>query len=150
MRDPQRLGRLGNPRAYLGAAHALALQREADVAAHAHMGIEREELKHEGDIALRRPEERNILAAKKDAPGCRKLEAGDHPEHCRLAASGRPQEAEELAVVHGEGRGFDGDEITEGFVKVLNLDFRHGPSPQSGNLVTMRNMTVPVRIVTNE
>ena len=36
----------------LGARHALRQQREADVLAHVHVRIEREELEHEGDVAL--------------------------------------------------------------------------------------------------
>ena len=36
------------------ARHALALQREADVLAHVHVRVEREELEDEGDVALRR------------------------------------------------------------------------------------------------
>src|SRR5262249_202410 len=90
------------------------------------MGIEREELEHERDIALRRPAEGDVLAVEKDAPGCRKLETGDHPERRRLAATRWSQEAEEFAVADREGRTLDGDEIAEGLVKSVDPDLRHG------------------------
>ena len=50
----RRNARVLDARLDLAARHALADQREADVLAHVHVRIEREQLEHEGDVALAR------------------------------------------------------------------------------------------------
>ena len=54
MVDAQEPRRLLDALADLGARHALAAQREADVLPHVHVRIEREQLEDEGDVALAR------------------------------------------------------------------------------------------------
>ena len=61
-------------------AHALAFQRKADVLAHVHVRIEREQLEHEGDVARRRAPQGDVLAVEQDLPGGRQLEPGDHAQ----------------------------------------------------------------------
>jgi hypothetical protein len=57
----------------LAARHTLALERKADVAAHVHVRIQREELEHESDIALRCAFECHVFAAEQDLAGRRQL-----------------------------------------------------------------------------
>ena len=61
--DPQNPRRLLDALPYLVAPHALASQRIGDVRAHVHVRVEREELEHERDVALRCPLEGHVLAA---------------------------------------------------------------------------------------
>ena len=58
-------------------------------------------------------------------PGGRQLEPGDHAERRRLAAAGRPEHDEELAVGDGEVRILHRDEVGEGLAQVLDADLGH-------------------------
>ena len=118
------------------------------LAAHVHVRIQREELEHEGDVALRRALERHVLAAQQDASRRRQLEAGDHPQRRRLAAARGPEQAEEFAVVHGERRIAHGGEIAERLVQMLDADLGH--RLYSGNFDTTMNNAVPASVVTND
>jgi len=71
VRNAQRARRLLDLAADLGASHALRDQREADVAPHVHVRIEREHLEHESDVARRRALEADILVAEEDLAGGR-------------------------------------------------------------------------------
>src|SRR3989475_709821 len=55
-----------NAPVHLLARRALALQRVGDVGAHVLVRVEGEQLEHEGDVALRRPLERDVAAAEQD------------------------------------------------------------------------------------
>ena len=112
----------------LGARHALALQREGDVLAHVHVRVEREELEDEGDVALGGALEGDVLAVEQDRSGGRQLQPGDHPERRRLAAAGRAEHDEELAVRDGEGRILHRDEFGELLSEVLDADLGHRAS----------------------
>ena len=130
-------------------AHAIALQREADVLPHVHMRIEREELEDEGNVARRRPIEGDVSAAEMNVAGRRQLQAGDHAEGGRLATARRPQHDEELAVGDDEGGVLHRDELAEGLVEMLDADLGHGAG-QSGKWLTMTNISVPARMVAND
>jgi hypothetical protein len=132
MLDVQEACRLLDPLPDLGIHHPLAFQREADVLAHIHVRIEGEELENEGDVAGGGAVEGDVLAGEQDAPRGRQLEPGDHPERRRLAAAGRPEHDEELAVLHGEIRLADGDEVAEGLVQLLDFDLGHLTRPGNG------------------
>ena len=67
--------------------HALRDQRKGDVPAHVQVRIEREQLKHEGDVALRGALPGDVFAAEEDLAARRQLEAGDHAQRRRLAAA---------------------------------------------------------------
>ena len=127
--DPQNPCRLLDALPYLVAPHALTSQRIGDVRAHVHVRVEREELEHERDVALRRPLEGHVLAAQHNAPGRRQLEPRDHPERRRLAAARGPEQAEEIAVAHGEGRVAHRGEPGEGLVQMLDTNFGHRATP---------------------
>jgi hypothetical protein len=136
--------------ANLGTLHPLAFERKTDIRAHRHVRIEREQLKDEGDVALRRALEGNVLVAEHDAARGRQLEPGDHPQRRRLAAARGPEQAEELAIRDGKTGIANCDEIAERLVQSLDPELGHRAPPQSGNLLTTMNITVPMRMVTKE
>ncbi len=115
----------------LGARHALGQQREADVLAHIHVRIEREELEHEGDVAFAGAAHRDVLAVEQDLAAGRQFEPGDHAKRRRLAAAGRPEHDEELAILDGEGGVLDRDERPEFLAQIFDPDFRHRPTPET-------------------
>ncbi len=100
-------------------------QRERDVAANVQVRVQREQLEHESDVAVRSALEADVLTAEEDLPRGRQLEPGDHAQRRRLAAAGRAEQAEELAIVDREGRVTHRDEVAESLVQVLDADLGH-------------------------
>ena len=66
----------------------------------------------------------------------RHLEAGDQPQQRGLAAAGRPEQREELAVGDVEAHAFDGAGLAEPLRHRLEAHARHGTTP-SGRLRAM-------------
>ena len=94
--------------------HAGHLEAEADIAAHAHMGIERIGLEHHGEAALGGRQIADVDAVDLDPAAGRVLEPGDQPQQGRFAATRRPDEDDELAGLDLEvDRGND-DVLAEG------------------------------------
>ena len=124
--------------------HALAEQRKADILPHIHMRIEREQLEHEGDVALGGALEGHVLAAEEDPAGGRQLEPGDHPSVVVLPQPDGPsrQKNEPSGMVKLES-------FTATKSPKLFAGFRPGsqPSAYSGNFETTMNITVPTSIV---
>ena len=125
MRDAQDARGFVDPAVDVVAQHRLRPERVGDVGSHVHVGIEREQLKHERDVALRGTLERHVLAAQQDPAGGGQLEAGDHPQRRRLAAAGGPEQTEEIAVRNGETRIAHRGERRERLVQVLDPDLGH-------------------------
>ena len=130
MIDPEEPRRLFHALARLPPARPLAAQRKADILPHIHMRIEREQLEHEGDVALRGAPERHILAVEEDLAGGRQLEPGNHPERRRLAAAGRPEKAEERALGNGEAQFLHRGEVAEHLAQFFDPDLSHRPIPE--------------------
>ena len=74
------------------------LQPEGHVLEHRHVRVERVGLEHHGDAALGRRQSVDALAADADLAGGDVLEPGDQAQQRGLAAAGRPDEDDELAV----------------------------------------------------
>ena len=130
--DPEEPRRLLHPRLDVGARHSLADEREGDVLPDVHVGVEREELEHEGDVALRRALEGDVLPVEQDAPGGRQLQPRNHPKRRRLAAARRAEHDKELAIRDRQVGILDGDEIAELLAEVLDADLGHRASPGNG------------------
>ena len=130
--DVQEARDLADALADLGAAGALGGQREGQVLAHVHVRVEREELEHEGNVALGRAQVGHVLAIEQDLAGGRDLQAGDHPQRRGLAAARRAEQHEELAVVHRQVGVVHRDEVAKGLVQVLDADLGHGVTPGNG------------------
>ena len=99
MLDLQRLGDGGHRLVALGLRHAAHLHAEGDVLADRHVRIERVGLEHHRDVALRRVQIVDDLAADADLAGGDRFEPGDGVEQRRLAAAGRADEHEEAALL---------------------------------------------------
>ena len=63
-----------------------------------HVRVERVALKDHRDVALLRRQIGDVPAADEQAAARRGLQPGDHPQHRALAAAGRPDQDDELAV----------------------------------------------------
>src|SRR5208282_2691340 len=104
-------------------------KREGDVAAHAHMRIERIGLEHHGEPALRRADVGHILGVDQDLTGSDVLEPGDEAKERRLAAAGRAHEHRELAILDVEVDAVDDADGAERLANGLELNAAHGCFP---------------------
>ena len=88
------------------------------------------------DVALVGRQPGHVLALQLDQAGGGHLEAADHPQRRGLAAAGRPQEREELAVLDIEVDVVDGGAVAEALddVHEMDVDLRHGPARLLGSL----------------
>ena len=93
----------------------MAAESEFDVLADGEMREQRVVLEDRADVALVRFQMLDGCVIEADFAGGRVLEAGDHSESCGLAAAGRSEEREELAVVERERDGVDGEVAGEAF-----------------------------------
>ena len=75
------------------------LEREAEIFADGEMRVERIALENHRDVALARRQAVGDRAADCEHPAGDRLEAGDHAQRRRLAASGRPDQHQEFAVL---------------------------------------------------
>ena len=83
----------------LRARQAGHFQAERDVAADAHVRIERVGLEHHRQAALRRRNVHHVLAVDQDFAAGDVLKSGDQAQQRRLPAAGRPDENHEGAVL---------------------------------------------------
>ncbi len=81
-------------------------------------------LEHHVDRPPVRRHAGDVLALQQEAALAWCFEAGEHPEKRGLAATGRPEQREELSLVDIEAQVVDGDEIAEPLRNVLELDER--------------------------
>ena len=86
----------------LGARHAAHHQAEADVLAHAHMREQGIVLEHHAEAALFRPQVVDAALVEPDAAAGRRQQAGDDVQGRRLAAAGRAEQGDELALGDGQ------------------------------------------------
>ena len=101
------------------------LQAEADIAAHAHMRIERVGLEDHRQAALGRRHVDDVDAVDEDLAGGHVLQAGDQAKQRGLAAAGRTDEDDERAVVDLEIDIVDDVNAAEALVDALELDLPH-------------------------
>ena len=94
------------------------------VVAHRHVGEQRVMLEDRVDVALVGRRLGHVGAFEPDGPLGGRLEPGDHPQRGGLAAPGRPEHREELALGNGEVRVGDGDVIAEALRDMVDLDDR--------------------------
>ena len=98
-REPGERERLGDARGRSAARRApAALEPEGDVLADGHVREERVVLEDHAEAAALGRGGRDVLAVDEDAPRVGRLEAGDQPQHRRLAAAGGTEERDDLAL----------------------------------------------------
>ena len=130
--DPQR--RRHRPHLALGLGLRLAgrPQREGDVLEGGQVRIEREQLEHEGDVALARRQILHRLPVDGDVAGVDRLEPGDGAQRRGLAATGGAEQHHELAVGDLEVQLADDVVRAEILLDVAEPDRRHHSSSGSG------------------
>ena len=108
---------------------ACLLQPKPHIVAHGEMRIERVGLEHHGDAALGRRRVDDVDAIDQHLAGGRILQPGDDAQQGGLAAAGRPDENDELAVVHVEVDALQHIDLAEGFRYILDLEGAQGEVP---------------------
>ena len=104
-------------------------QAVGEVLRNGQMRIQRVVLEDHGDVAVARREVRDISVADRDRPARDLFEPRDHAEQRRLAAPGRPDQDEELAVRDVEAHAVDGaDTAAELLRHLLDRDLGHARS----------------------
>ena len=83
-------------------------------------------LENHSEIAVARLKIVHDASVDADIPGGRILEAGNHAQSGRLAAAGRPDEDDELAVFDGEVQVLDRLNGAERFIEIAQFDTCHG------------------------
>ena len=81
-----------------GRRHAARTQGELDVVRHRHVPEQRVVLEHETDLAQPRIEAGHVLAVQDDSAAIHRRQARDCAQERALAAAGRSQQDEELAL----------------------------------------------------
>ena len=104
------------------------LEAEGDVLGHRHVGEERVGLEDHADIALVRPQARDIASVDADLAGGRLLEARHHAQGRGLAAARGPEEGDELPALDRDVEMLHPGLGAEDFPQVLDLEEFHGGS----------------------
>ena len=133
----------------LGGGYPPHLQAESHVPSDAHVGIEGVGLEHHGQIPFLGRQVIDHLAADEDLAPVRFLQPGDQAQRRGLAASGRPQEDRELAVLHPQRQVRHRQDVSRvGLGDPLQSDFSQRSAPPSslhtrpqvsGHQVTLKN-----------
>ena len=89
------------------------------------MRVERVVLKDHGDVALMRLEVGHGLGIEHDLAGRGPLEPGDAGERRALAAAGRAEQSQELAVGDPDVQAIDRGDLAESLGQLLERDARH-------------------------
>ena len=105
---------------------ALGSEREGEVVAGPEVRVERVELEDHGDVALRRRQVVDERPADADVAGGLPLQAGHRPQRGGLAAPGRAEHDEQLAVADRQVHVLDGDRaVRVALVQGGDLDAGH-------------------------
>ena len=128
----------------LGPRHALRREREADVPAHVHVRVEREQLEHEGDVALAGALEGDVLAVEPDLARGRQLEPGDHAQGRGLAAARGAEQHEELPSSMVRLLSWTATKSSNALCRLVSRIW--AMAAQSGKWLTTMNITVPARM----
>ena len=121
----EQINQLGHACDAVGLRPLLDFEAEGDVVRHAHALEERVALEDEADVALLHRHVVDALAAHENLAIGRRFKAGNHAQHGGLAATGRAEQRDELAVGDGEAHVVDGGDAAELLGDVLKLD-AHG------------------------
>jgi hypothetical protein len=120
--EPDKLERLAGTPSPRSTREPALLEPVRDVIEHRQMGEEGVGLEHRVDGAPVRRQPNDVLVGDEDLTLVGAIEAGDEPEGRRLAAAGRAEEREELAVAHGQVDRVDRDDLVEPLRHPAELD----------------------------
>ena len=93
------------------------------------MRVEREHLKHKGDVPLGGRQLADLFSIQVNLAGGRQLQPCNHSQGCGLAAARRPQQHKEFAILNGERAFLHRVEIAEILADVFDDYLRHGVIP---------------------
>ena len=128
--EPERLRDLLDPPLPLLLRQLAQPQAEGEVLAHRHVRVQRVVLEDHRDVALLRRRLGDVVAADRDVAVGDVLEPGDHPQQRRLAAAGRADEHDELALVDLQVDGVDRlDAVRVDLRDLVERDPAHACSP---------------------
>src|SRR5262249_29974007 len=105
--------------------YAAVAQAEGEVVAHAHMRIERVVLEHHGDVAILRLQMVHHPVADGDGAAADVLQPGNHAQRGRLAAAGRSDQHDELAVLDREVEVRHGDDVAVALAHIAEDEASH-------------------------
>jgi hypothetical protein len=115
----------------LALGQSLHLERPCDVLDGGEPGKQRELLEHHAAIGARRPDR---TAVEPQVAGGRGLEAAEDVQERALAASGRPDDRDELVLIDGERQAVDRRDAAvvdrERLIEIGHLQQRHGHGPE--------------------
>src|SRR5205823_11391437 len=100
-------------------------EAEREVVVDRHVRVERIRLEHHGDVARARGDVVDDAVADQDPSFRDRLEPGEHAQGGRLAAPGRPDEHEELAVGDLDVEVVHGGRLVEDLADVVEGDRGH-------------------------
>ncbi len=109
----------------LGFRVACHPEAEAHIVGDGHVRIERIGLKHHSHAAIGRLDIVHALAADRKLPAGDVLEAGDHPQKRGLAAAGRADEDDQLALFHLQRNAVDDIDRTVGLADIAKSKLSH-------------------------
>ena len=115
----------GDPLLDVGLGDLPQLQAERHVVADRHVRVERIALEHHRDIAILRRDVVDDALADPERAVADLLEAGDHPEAGRLAATGRSDEHHEFAICDFEVEIVDREDVTIFLGDMVERNGRH-------------------------
>ena len=104
------------------AALAAQFEAERDVVEHGQVREEAVGLEDHAHVALVGRYPRDVAATDLDAPGGRVVQAGEDPQHRRLAATRRPEQGDQLTGGHLEVEAVQGPEGAEVAGEVVQGD----------------------------
>jgi hypothetical protein len=117
-------GRFGSTERLL-ARHLLEPEREQDVFAHGHVGVERIGLEDDPDVAIPGLDFVDDGIVEQELSAARQIESSEHEEARRLAASGRAEQGNELTVLDHQVHVRDDVDVPEAFDDIVELDPCH-------------------------
>ena len=119
----------GDARVDRGAAGAAIDQAVADIGRDGEVGKQRVGLEHDAEVARGRRQVRHVAPADLDHALVLRVEARDRAQQRGLAAAGRPEEADELALVDVERDVLQRGELAEMLVQVADAQERRSAVP---------------------
>jgi hypothetical protein len=111
--------------ASLGARYAAHAQRELDVGAHRQVWVKRVVLEDHRDVALVRRQHIDPAVADANHAAGRTIEAGRQAQQRRLAAAGRAEEGDALAVGDAQAEVVERRDVAETLADALEFRRRH-------------------------
>ena len=120
MIEPHQPQRLGDLRRHLRLRHLAHLEAERDVLGHRHVRKQRIALEHQAGVALPWRQRGDVALAQAHAARRRLDEAGDDPQGRGLAAAGRAEQDQKLAIADVDRNVIDRLEVAVAFGDPVN------------------------------